>query len=127
MNEAGVYFADDYRASKNLTLNYGLRWDYFSPPMKRSIVGPIFPLSRPVPGRRREWCQQYCRCVEILAKLRTPVWLCVSGTVTYGHPGRSGPFYNASGSEAGNMRLARIFLSGLTLQTTPGDVNVGRR
>ncbi len=32
MNEAGLYFADDYRATKNLTLNYGLRWDYFSPP-----------------------------------------------------------------------------------------------
>ena len=23
MNEAGIYFADDYRATKNLTLNYG--------------------------------------------------------------------------------------------------------
>jgi len=31
MNEAGVYFADDYRASKNLTLNYGLRWGLLQP------------------------------------------------------------------------------------------------
>ena len=32
LNEFGMYFADDWRATKNLTLNYGLRWDYFSPP-----------------------------------------------------------------------------------------------
>lgn len=41
LNEAGIYFADDWRATKNLTINYGLRWDYFSPPMKCLTAGPI--------------------------------------------------------------------------------------
>ncbi|MDX1979717.1 MAG: TonB-dependent receptor [Bryobacteraceae bacterium] len=29
--ESGVYFADDWRATRRLTLNLGLRWDYYSP------------------------------------------------------------------------------------------------
>jgi hypothetical protein len=32
LNEYGVYAADDWRMTMKLTLNYGLRWDYFSPP-----------------------------------------------------------------------------------------------
>lgn len=31
-NEFGAYFQDDLRVSSRLTLNYGLRWDYFGPP-----------------------------------------------------------------------------------------------
>ena len=30
-SELGLYFADDWRISKKLTLNLGVRWDYFSP------------------------------------------------------------------------------------------------
>jgi hypothetical protein len=29
--ETGLYFADDYRVSRKLTLNIGLRWEYYSP------------------------------------------------------------------------------------------------
>ena len=28
---SGVYFADDWRVTRKLTLNLGLRWDYYSP------------------------------------------------------------------------------------------------
>jgi Carboxypeptidase regulatory-like domain/TonB dependent receptor-like, beta-barrel len=31
-NEVAAYFQDDWRVSKTLTFNLGLRWDYFGPP-----------------------------------------------------------------------------------------------
>ncbi len=39
LNEYGFYAADDWRVTKKLTLNYGIRWDYFSPPVRRMISG----------------------------------------------------------------------------------------
>jgi hypothetical protein len=35
-NSYGVYFQDSYRLNRRLTLNYGLRWDYFGVPQERN-------------------------------------------------------------------------------------------
>jgi hypothetical protein len=126
MNEAGVYFADDYRATKNLTLNYGMRWDYFSPPDEelnrwsnfspvtgQYLVAGVNGVSNTV-GVLRYWPNFGPRFGFAYQAL--------SHTVIRGGVGL---FYNASGSESGNMRLARNLPFGLTLQTTPGDINVG--
>jgi hypothetical protein len=35
-NEFGFFFKDDWKASRNLTLNLGMRWDYFGVPWERN-------------------------------------------------------------------------------------------
>jgi hypothetical protein len=126
LNEVGMYFADDWRATKNLTINYGLRWDYFSPPDEvfnrwsnfdvatgaYNIAG-VNGVSQTA-GVLRYWPNFGPRLG--LAYQLLPHTVLRGGI---------GLFYNASGSEAGNMRLARNLPFGLTLQTTPGDVTVG--
>ncbi len=126
MNEFGMYFADDWRATKNLTINYGIRWDYFSPPSEafnrwsnfnivtgQYMVAGVDGVS-PTVGVLKFWPNigpRFGFAYQLLPH-----------TVLRGGVGL---FYNASGSEAGNMRLARNLPFGLTLQTTPGDINVG--
>jgi hypothetical protein len=126
MNEFGMYFADDYRATKNLTLNYGLRWDYFSPPDEafnrwsnfspvtgQYLVAGVNGVG-PTAGVLKYWPNFGPRFGFAYQAFAHTVFR-----------GGVGLFYNASGSESGNMRLARNLPFGLTLQTTPGDVTVG--
>lgn len=48
--EWGVFFQDNYKATQNLTLNMGLRWDYFGPwgeiDGKEGVFDPTFPGGR---------------------------------------------------------------------------------
>jgi hypothetical protein len=126
VNEAGIYFADDWRATKNLTINYGLRWDYFSPPDEvfnrwsnfdiatgQYNIAGVNGVSQTA-GVLRFWPNFGPRLGFAYQFLPHTVFR-----------GGVGLFYNASGSESGNMRLARNLPFGLTLQTTPGDVTVG--
>ncbi len=126
LNEAGLYFADDWRATRKLTLNYGLRWDYFSPPSEVENRWSNFNVAT--------------GAVEIAGVNGVGI---TAGVLRYwpnfgprfgfayqafAHTvlrGGIGLFYNASGSEAGNMRLARNLPFGLTEQISPGDVTVG--
>ncbi len=126
LNEFGMYFADDYRATKNLTLNYGLRWDYFSPPDEAFNRWSNFDITTGVynvagvngvnanAGVLKYWPNFGPRFGFAYQALPHTVFR-----------GGVGLFYNASGSEAGNMRLARNLPFGFTYQISPGDVTVG--
>ena len=128
LNEAGLYFADDWRATKNLTINYGLRWDYFSPPdevfnrwSNFSVAQAAFLIAGQNgvgvnAGVLKYWPNFGPRLGFAYQMLPHTVLR-----------GGFGLFYNASGSEAGNMRLARNLPFGYTYQISPGDVVLGPR
>jgi hypothetical protein len=126
LNEYGLYAADDWRMTRKLTLNYGLRWDYFSPPSeeldrwanfnpttgKMDIAGRNgVSLTAGVLPYRKNWGPRVGFAYQVLPN-----------TVLRGG---FGLFYNASGSEALNMRLARNIPFGLTSSVSPGDITPG--
>jgi hypothetical protein len=128
MNEAGIYFADDWRATKKLTINWGMRWDYFSPPDEvfnrwsnfsittgQYLVAGVNGVGVNA-GVLKYWPNFGPRLGLAYQVLPHTVFR-----------GGFGLFYNASGSESGNMRLARNLPFGFTYQITPGDVVLGPR
>jgi len=126
LNEAGIYFADDWRATKNLTINYGLRWDYFSPPDEAFNRWSNF---SPATGAYMiagvNGVNQNAGVLKYWPNFGPRLGFAYQALPHTVIRGGVGLFYNASGSEAGNMRLARNLPFGLTSQITPGDVTVG--
>ncbi len=126
LNEAGIYFADDWRATKKLTINFGMRWDYFSPPdevfnrwSNFSITSGQYVIAGVNgvgvnAGVLKYWPNFGPRLGLAYQMLPHTVFR-----------GGFGLFYNASGSESGNMRLARNLPFGYTYQVSPGNVVVG--
>jgi Carboxypeptidase regulatory-like domain len=126
MNEYGVYGADAWRVTKNLTVNYGLRWDYFSPPSEElnrwanfnpttgnmdipgingvSLTAGVLPF-------RKDFGPRLGFAYQVFQK-----------TVVQGGMGL---FFNATGSEAVNMRLDRNTPFGATIAESPGDIYPG--
>jgi hypothetical protein len=128
LNEYGAYVADDWRATKKLTINYGLRWDYFSPPDEVQNRWANFNPATgnmDIPGRNG---------VGLTADVR-PFRKDFGPRVGFAYQvfentvfqGGAGLFFNASGSESVNMRLNRNTPFGATITETPGDINVGSR
>lgn len=126
LNEFGSYFADDWRITKKLTVNYGLRWDYFSPPSEEENRWSNFNVKTGAfdiagvngvgmtAGVRRYW-----------PNIGPRLGFAYQALTHTAIRGGIGMFYNATGSEAGTMRLARNLPFGLTSQITPGDIFVG--
>jgi hypothetical protein len=127
-SELGLYVADDWRVSKKLTLNLGLRWDYFSPFSEVSNRWANFNLATgKIDIAGRNGVDKYAG-VEPFYKNFGPrfgfAYQLLSHTVIRGG---FGLFYNPTGSEGGSMRLFRQLPFGSTLSISPGDINVGQR
>jgi Carboxypeptidase regulatory-like domain len=126
-SEVGVYFADDWRVSKNLTLNLGLRWDYYSPYSEVANRWANFNLATSkVDIAGQKGVDKYAG-VEPYYKNFGPrfgfAYQAHSHTVVRGG---FGIFYNPTGSEAGSLRLFRQLPFGSTLSISPGDIFVGQ-
>ncbi len=126
LNEFGMYFADDFRVTKKLTINYGLRWDYFSPPDEAFNRWSNFsPATGAYLVAGVNGVNQNAGVLKYWPNFGPRLGFAYQVAAHTVFRGGVGLFYNASGSESGNMRLARNLPFGLTLQTTPGDVTVG--
>lgn len=126
LNEYGFYAADDWRVTKKLTLNYGIRWDYFSPPSEAHNQWSNFNVATgkmDIAGRNGvgltsgvlPWKKGFGPRLGFAYKLYPSTVL----------RGGVGLFYNASGSESVNMRLARNVPFGLTISNSQSDITPG--
>jgi hypothetical protein len=126
--EDGLYFADDWRVNKKLTLNLGLRWEYFSPYVEvadrianfDADTGIIKVAGRDGVDRRagvnrdfKDWAPRFGFAYQPL-----------SHTVIRGG---FGLFYNPNGNGGALLRLFRHAPYGPIYSVSPGDNFVGSR
>ncbi len=126
--EDGLYLADDWRVHKNLTLNLGLRWEYYSPYVEvadRIANFDIATATMKIAGRDgvdhrlgiqrdlRDWAPRLGFAYQL--GRRTVI------------RGGFGLFFNPNGNGGALLRLFRHTPFGPVYSLTPGDVNVGPR
>lgn len=127
-SEIGLYFADDWRVSRKLTLNLGLRWDYYSPFSEVANRWANFNVTTAkIDIAGRNGVDKYAG-VKPYYKNFGPrfgfAYQLLSHTVVRGG---YGIFYNPAGNEGSSLRLFRQLPFGSTVSVTPGDINVGSR
>ena len=127
MSELGLYFADDWHVTKNLTLNYGVRWDYYSPPSEVSNRWANFNITTgKVDIAGQNGVNQYAG-VQPYYKNIGPrfgfAYQLQSHTVIRGG---FGLFYNPTGTESSVIGLSSILPFGYSLSVSPGDIFVGQ-
>jgi hypothetical protein len=124
-SEWGLYFADDWRVTKKLTLNLGIRWDYYTPYSEVAnrwanfniVTGKIDVAGRNGVDQNGD-VQPYYKNIGPRFGFAYQV---LPHTVLRGG---FGLFYNPTGSEGGSLRLFRQLPYGLTLSNSPGDITV---
>lgn len=124
-SEVGLYFADDWRVTKKLTLNLGLRWDYYSPFSEVANRWANFNLATGKIDIAGQGGVGETAGVQPYYKNFGPrfgfAYQALSHTVLRGG---FGLFYNPTGSEGGSLRLFRQFPFGLAINNSPGDITV---
>lgn len=124
-SEIGLYFADDWRITKKLTLNLGLRWDYYTPYSEVANRWANFNIaSGKIDVAGQNGVGQNAD-VQPYYKNFGPrfgfAYQALSHTVIRGG---FGLFYNPTGSEGGSLRLFRQLPYGRTVSNSPGDITV---
>jgi hypothetical protein len=126
--ELGMYFADDWRVSRKLTLNLGIRWDYFSPYSEVANRWANFNLATAkIDVAGRNGVDKYAGVLPYKKNFGPRfgfAYQMLSHTVLRGG---FGLFYNPTGSEGGSLRLFRQLPFGSTVTIAPGDINPGPR
>lgn len=126
--EFGTYAADDWRITKKLTFNLGLRWDYYSPYSEVSNRWANFNINTgKIDIAGRNGVDKYAGVKPYYANFGPRfgfAYEAVKGTVVRGG---YGIFYNPTGSEGGSLRLFRQLPFGSTVSISPGDIFVGPR
>ena len=126
--EIGTYFADDWRVSRKLTLNLGIRWDYYSPFSEVANRWANFNvITAKIDIAGQNGVDKYAG-VKPYYKNFGPrfgfAYQLMPHTVVRGG---YGIFYNPAGNEGSSLRLFRNPPFGLTVTVSPGDINVGNR
>ena len=126
--EVGLYFADDWRVSKKLTLNLGLRWEYYSP---YSEVANRWANFNPTTAKLMIAGQNGVGSSAGLSgdwKDFAPrlgfAYQALSHTVIRGGVGL---FYNPNGNGGALLRFDRQLPFGPVLSISPGDQILGPR
>lgn len=126
-SEVGLYFADDWRVTKRLTLNLGLRWDYFSPFSEVSNRWANFNVSTgKIDIAGRNGVDKYVGIEPYYMNFGPRfgfAYQLLEHTVLRGG---FGLFYNPTGSEGNSLRLFRQLPFGSTLSISPGDIFPGQ-
>src|SRR4051812_11274804 len=126
--EVGLYFADDWRFNSKLTLNLGLRWDYYSPFSEVANRWANFNVTTAkIDIAGMNGVDKYAG-VKPYYKNFGPrfgfAYQLLGHTVLRGG---FGIFYNPAGNEGSSLRLFRQLPFGSTVTVSPGDINVGLR
>ncbi|MBS1876535.1 MAG: TonB-dependent receptor [Acidobacteria bacterium] len=127
-SEVGLYVADDWRATKKLTINIGMRWDYYSP---FSEVGNRWANFNPTTAKidiaGQNGVDKYAGVLPYYKNFGPRFGFAYQAQTHTVVRGGFGMFYNPTGSEGGSLRLFRQLPFGSTISISPGDINPGTR
>jgi len=127
-SEVGLYFADDWRFSRKLTFNLGMRWDYYSPFSEVANRWANFNIkTAKIDIAGVNGVDKYAGVKPYYKNFGPRIGFAYQVMPHTVIRGGFGLFYNPAGNEGSSLRLFRQLPFGSTITVSPGDINVGLR